>query len=1064
MAGQPLSYEVKDRTINIYPAKKDGEEAKKRVEGVVLDDLGEPLPGVAVRCKEHPDAMCATDMDGKFTLNVPTDGKTLQFTFIGMAPQELAVADAPMKVVMSDKEKKLDEVVVTGYQKIDRKLFTGAASRISGEEAKVDGVGDVSQMLQGKAAGVGVQSVSGTFGAAPKIRVRGASSIYGNQTPLWVVDGVVLEDVVEISADDLSSGNAATLISSAVAGLNPDDIDNFQILKDASATALYGARAMNGVIVVNTKKGKNGHASISYTGEFTVRTRPSYRQYNIMNSKDQMSVLMELEDKGWFNHSKMARTENGGVFYLMNDLIYRGELMNTESARLAYLQKAEMRNTNWFKELFRPTIQSNNSVSISSGTDRSRYYVSMSFLDDPGWSVSDKVRRYTANVNASYDISKWLTFGVSVNGSVRNQRAPGTLDRTADPVSGEYSRDFDINPFSYALNTSRTMSPDETYIMNYAPFNILNEARNNYIDLDMTDMKYQMELTYKPVKGLDLSAIGAFRYVKSTQEHKITGNSNLAQAYRAAGDATIREKNKFLYRDPDNPDAVPEVVMPKGGFYNTTNNILKSYYFRVSGNYNRLIANEHPFNIMAGSEVKSADRQSGFNNGYGFQWDRGGTPFVDYRIIQQLLLGGDNYYGLSQYYDRFVAFFATGSFSYKGRYTFNLTGRMDGSNRLGRSRDARWLPTWNVSGSWNMLEEEFMKHQDVVSTLSLRATYGLTATMGPADNALAVFRNSTTYRGDDGYKESQIYIESLQNKDLTWEKQYEFNFGFDFGVLRNRISLSTEFTLNTKNIQRKDFSWTSNLTFAYNHNEITNLESTSSIFDLMVAEGAPLEGYPVRGLFSLQYKGLNGQGIPQFINEKGELTSTGINFQSTDPAYLKYEGSVDPTVTGGFDNQFKYKALTLGLYFTFQAGNKLRLDPDFSASYGDYSAMPKDLKNRWMKPGDEHYTNVPAIPSSYQYANIENLDIAYNAYNYSDIRVANGGFLRLKELTLSYDFNGEWMKTIGMNRLQLRLVASNLWLIYADKKLNGQDPEFFQSGGVSMPLPRQLTLSIRTSF
>lgn len=361
--------------------------------------------------------------------------------------------------------------------------------------------------------------------------------------------------------------------------------------------------------------------------------------------------------------------------------------------------------------------------------------------------------------------------------------------------------------------------------------------------------------------------------------------------------------------------------------------------------------------------------------------------------------------------------------------------------------------------------------------------------------------NSTTYRGDDGYKESQIYIESLQNKDLTWEKQYEFNFGFDFGVLRNRISLSTdiysrrgfdliglirtsgmggqkwkyanyadmkswgvEFTLNTKNIQRKDFSWTSNLTFAYNHNEITNLESTSSIFDLMVAEGAPLEGYPVRGLFSLQYKGLNGQGIPQFINEKGELTSTGINFQSTDHAYLKYEGSVDPTVTGGFDNQFKYKAWTLGLYFTFQAGNKLRLDPDFSASYGDYSAMPKDLKNRWMKPGDEHYTNVPAIPSSYQYANIENLDIAYNAYNYSDIRVANGGFLRLKELTLSYDFNGEWMKTIGMNRLQLRLVASNLWLIYADKKLNGQDPEFFQSGGVSMPLPRQLTLSIRTSF
>ena len=173
---------------------------------------------------------------------------------------------------------------------------------------------------------------------------------------------------------------------------------------------------------------------------------------------------------------------------------------------------------------------------------------------------------------------------------------------------------------------------------------------------------------------------------------------------------------------------------------------------------------------------------------------------------------------------------------------------------------------------------------------------------------------------------------------------------------------------------------------------------------------------------------------------------------------------MDPTVTGGFDNQFKWREWTLGLYFTFQAGNKIRLDPEFSASYGDYSSMPKDLKNRWMKPGDEHRTDVPVIPSSYQYATIENLDIAYNAYNYSDIRVANGGFLRLKELTLAYDFKGDWMKTIGMNRLQLRLVASNLWLIYADKKLNGQDPEFFRSGGVSMPLPRQLTLSLRTSF
>lgn len=1086
-------------TIQKNASQKDND--KKNVTGVVLDDFGEPLPGVSIRCKEFPDVMTITDINGKFNLQITKKAKTLIFSFIGMETQEKAITNEAMKITMSDKKEQMQEVVVTGYQKIDRKLFTGSASRVSGEDAKIDGVGDVSQMLQGKAAGVAVQSVSGTFGAAPKIRVRGASSIYGNQSPLWVVDGVVLEDVVEVSADDLSSGNAATLISSAVAGLNPDDIDNFQILKDASATALYGARAMNGVIVVNTKKGRKGHSSLSYTGEFTVRTRPSYNQFNIMNSKDQMSVLLELEDKGWFNHSKMARTSNGGVFYLMNDLIYKGELANTQAAKMAYLQQAEMRNTNWFKVLFRPTIQSNNSLSLSSGTDKGNYYASLSFLDDPGWTVSDRVRRFTANMNASYQISKWLTLNVNTSGSVRNQTAPGTLDRTVDPVNGEYSRDFDINPFSYALNTSRTMSPDETYIMNYAPFNILDESANNYIDLDMTDMKYQMELNYKPVKGLELSAIGAFRYVKSTQEHKIMGESNLAMAYRAAGDATIRENNKFLYRDPDNPDAVPEVVMPKGGFYNTTNNILKSYYARFSGNYNRLLFEEHPFNLMAGSEIKYADRQSGFNNGYGYQWDRGGTPFVDYRIIQQLLLGGNQYYGLSEYYDRFVAFFATGSFSFKGRYTLNLTGRMDGSNRLGRSRDARWLPTWNISGSWNILEEEFLRYQNTLTTLSVRATYGLTATMGPADNALAVFRNNTSFRGDDGYQESQIYIESLQNSELTWEKQYETNVGFDIGFLRNRISLSSdiysrkgfdligliktsgmggqkwkyanyanmkswgiEFTLNTKNIERKDFSWTTNVTFAFNRNEVTNLTSTNSIFYLMAAEGAPLQGCPVRSLFSLQFQGLNEEGIPTFINEKGQLTSTEINFQSTDHTYLKYEGSVDPTVTGGIDNQFKYKRWAFSFFLTYQGGNKVRLDPDFSATYGDYTTMPKELKNRWMKPGDEQYTNVPVIPSSYQYATIDNLDIAYNAYNYSDIRVANGGFLKLKEVSLSYDFAGNWMKKIGINNLQLKMVASNLWLIYADKKLNGQDPEFFQSGGVALPIPRQVTFSIRTSF
>lgn len=1072
-----------------------------KVNGVVISgEDNEPVIGASVTVKGKPTIGAVTDLDGKFEFNVPTGTKTLVVSFVGMKSQEVA-AKPNQKIVLESDAQTLEEVVVTGYQKVDRRLFTGAAEKIKGDAAKIAGVADVSQGLQGKAAGVQVQSVSATFGAAPKIRVRGASSIYGNQTPLWVVDGVVLEDVVEVSADDLSSGNASTLISSAVAGLNSDDIEDFQILKDASATALYGARAMNGVIVITTKRGRKGSASISYSGEFTVRTKPSYHQYNIMNSKDQMSVFNELEDKGWFNHSNMARAQNGGVYYKMNDMIFKGELLNTDASKAAYLRSAEMRNTDWFDQLFRSTIQTNNAISITAGTDRARFYASMSYLNDPGWTATDKVDRYTANMNVSYDLSKWVTINLSTSGSVRQQRAPGTLDRKADQVTGEYSRDFDINPFSYALNSSRTLDPNETYIMNYAPFNMQREIRENYMDINMTDLKFQMELNYKPIKGLEFSVLGAFRSVRSSQERKVQGTSNLAEAYRAAGDATIRQRNKFLFKDPSNPDAEPEVVMPNGGFYSVTNNDLTSYYLRSTVNYNTLLADKHPLNILVGQEVKSADRQTGFNDGYGYQWDRGGIPMVDYRIIQQILLGGNQYYGLSEYYDRFASFFATGSFSYMGKYTLNLTGRYDGSNRLGRARSARWLPTWNVSASWNMMEENFMKNQTAVSNLTIRGTYGLVATMGPADNALAVYRNRTTFRGNDGYQESEIYIESLQNKDLTWEKQYETNIGFDFGVLRNRISLSTdvywrkgfdiigyirtsgmggegvkfgnnadmkshgvEFTLNTKNIESKNFSWTSNLTFAYSKNEITNLNTMSRVFDMVTSEGGPLEGYPSRGLFSFKFEGLDENGLPTFMTPEG-VTTTGVDFQSYDLSALKYEGSVDPTITGGFDNQFTYGNWRLGVFFTYQAGNKIRLTPAFSSSYGDVQALPKELKNRWMIPGDEARTNVPVIPSSYQNTTISLLDAAYNAYNYSDVRVADGGFIRLKELSLSYDFkNAKWMKTIGMNNLSLKFVASNLWLIYSDKKLNGQDPEFMMSGGVAMPTARQFTLTLRTSF
>ena len=263
--------------------------AQVTASGTVYDENNEEVIGATVIQKGKPSNGTATDIEGKFTLSVPS-GARIIITYMGYDPYEV-VAGSGLKITLkpSSDANVLDEVVVTGYQKVDA------------TKAKLDGVADVSRSLEGRAAGVTVQNVSGTFGTAPKIRVRGATSIYGDSKPLWVVDGVILSDNVEVSADDLSSGDANTLIASAVAGLNADDIESFQILKDGSATSIYGAKANAGVIVITTKTGRKGTSNINYTGEFTYRLKPNYRDYNICTSQEQMSILREMEQKGWLD-------------------------------------------------------------------------------------------------------------------------------------------------------------------------------------------------------------------------------------------------------------------------------------------------------------------------------------------------------------------------------------------------------------------------------------------------------------------------------------------------------------------------------------------------------------------------------------------------------------------------------------------------------------------------------------------------------------------------------------------------------------------------------------------
>ncbi len=1083
--------------------------AQNKITGTVMQDDGEAAIGATVKVVGSATGVI-TNVNGKFTIDVPA-GKKLEFSYIGYETKRLTPKNG-MTVTLKQDSKVIDEVVVTGVQKMDKRLFTGATTKIDAEKTKLDGVADVTRALEGRAAGVSVQNVSSTFGTAPKIKVRGATSIYGSSSPLWVVDGVIMEDAVKVSSDDLSSGDAQTLIANAIAGLNADDIESFQVLKDGSATSIYGARAMAGVVVITTKKGRAGHSSINYTGEFTYRLKPSYSEYNISNSQEQMGIYKEMAAKGWLEFATLANGSSSGLYGKMYNLIQQYNESNgqfglpfTDAAMNAYLQQAEFRNTDWFDLLFNDNIMQTHSVSISGGTDKANLYASLSAMLDPGWSKSSEVQRYTANVNASFNLSKQLTLTLRTNASHRQQKAPGTLNQSTDVVSGAVSRDFDINPFSFALNTARTLDPNQTYKRNYADFNIFHELNNNYIDIDVMDVKFQGELSYKPFTGLEFNVLGSYRVNRSSRDHNVLNSSNQAEAYRAGvDDPNVMYSNTYLYTDPDKPNSLPISVMPTGGIWIENQNRVRQYDFRGTVNYNKVWNDTHIFNALVGMEANRADYDASENQVFGVDYDRSRLVTITPDFYKQAKEEGTTLFQRSSSWNRRLAYMGNLNYSYKGRYQANLTGRYDGTNQLGKATSARWLPTWNMSASWNAHEEPFFQKwiQETggkFSHATLRLSYSLTGEQTTASNAYPIYYPTIIWRPQSDQQETGMTLYQLGNSDLTFEKKYEFNLGIDLGFFNNRLNLVSdiywrdnqdlmgymntngyggelrkfanvaamkshglEFTISSSNIVTKDWKWNTDFTFSYNKTEITDLLATSRVIDLVGQGGFARVGYDHRALFSIPFVGLNDEGIPQIINENGEVTTTDINFQEHDNLdFLKYEGPTEPAYTGGLNNMVQWKNWRLNVFFTYSFGNKIRLDPVFSYAYSDQSAMPKEFKNRWVMPGDEKNTNIPAIASIAQYYKNRYLNYAYNAYNYSDARVADGSFIRLKTISLSYDFEPQLIKKIGLHTASLKFDATNIWLLYSDSKLNGQDPEFVNSGGVAQPLSKQFTMTVR---
>ena len=925
---------------------------------------------------------------------------------------------------------------------------------------------------------------------------RGQTSINQEAKPLWVLNGVILQDEIDLKPEDLVSEDAKLLIASAIPGLTAESIESFRVLKDASATAVYGPRAIAGVVEVVTKKGAVGASSFTYTNESTFRLIPTYDQYNIMNSQEQMSVIQELMQGGHYEFQNVVTQKNKGVVGKMYELFYEldghgnSRVLNTEAGRRAYLQEAERRNTNWFKQLFQTSVMQNHTLSFSSGNERSTYYASLSLLSDPGWQKGNKFSQYATNLNANYNLSSKVRLGLITDLSYRDQTAP---------IQDGYN---------YALNHSRTLSAKDYYTTNYAPYNIFNEIDNAYIDTDIATLRIQGQLSWKITPKLEAGLMGAIRYQSNTQKTEYKENSNSVLSYRAMPNTTVRDKNTNLYKDPNDPFALPIVALPKGGIREKRDKTSLANNLRATLSYKDTFAEGlHNIALFGGFEMDNAKNTNDMNRNYGLLYNAGNYASFSYLMFKKLQEEFRNYYTIADTENNNQAFFANASYTFNGRYTANGTLRYDASNAFGPSRYLRWMPTWNTGVKWDVTQEKFFTFLKPLSHLSLKASFGVTAVAPSVSNSLEQLYINNPWR-NSAQRELGLEIQNIANHDLTYEKNQELNIGADIGFLDDRINLSVEwfhrhsydligdivtqgtggFTtkkgnmaqmhirgleigLETTNLKTADFSWKTSFIYSRAKNEITELLTTPTIRDMIGYStsatsqgGFARAGYPLKSIFSVPFNGLNDRGLPTFLDERNQSTIGGIRFDSRNVDFLKYAGTLIPTDKGSFSNTFHYKGISLGVVLTYSYGNVVRLRK-LSNIYTDYGNLPRELNNRWQFSGDEAKTDIPVVYTTYtqQVYGYNEVIQAYNTYDYSDIRIAKGDNIRLKEISLGYTFDKDFLRETRIRQLSVKLQATNLALLYADKRLNGDDPDYLANGYTPIS-PKRLIFTLRVGL
>ena len=1080
--------------------------ASRQVQGVVISSEDNmPLIGASVYIKAEDLSKdgnsptitgVITDIDGKFNISVPEGVTRLFCSYVGHEVQELKLVPGKnqYEITLFPSAQMLDAVVVTGYQTVERRKLTAAVGKLNISDETIGAVKSIDQALAGQIAGLSVTSTSGAPGAPAKIRIRGTSSLNGTQDPLWVLDGIPLEGTDVPQSNVLN--DVSNIQQSSIAGLNPADIENITVLKDAAATAIYGARAANGVIVITTKKGKVGKPVINFSSKFTYMPTLSTNRLNMLNSQEKVDLELELL------RSNFAYGDNkGGVSkiisgYGLTDAYKKGGWGALTPEAQTDISRLRNTETDWGDILFRDAFNQEYSLSLSGGNERVTYYTSIGYYQENGNVKGVGLDRLNIVAKTSYKVNRMLKFGVSLFVNRRNNKTyltdtyglvnPVYYSRKANP----YYQPFDANGnYVYDFDVQNNSDTDLGFNIFEERKNTSNEETINALSsIFDAELRFNDKLKFTTQLGLQLD--------KASKE-QIADKESFSMRI-------IRKNSKYW----DSASQSNKYFIPDGGVHKAYENTNSQITWKAMGEYRDSFNDIHELEVMVGTELRKTWYETLFSAGYGFDRQTLTTKpvvFPDEDRARQFPLHQKTYKE-----NAYVSFFSTASYSLMNRYTFGGSIRFDGSDLFGVDKKYRYLPLYSVSGLWRLSNEPFMQGtRKWMDNLAFRVSYGI---QGNIDKNTSPFLLGK-YIVDNilpGGSEHMIDINSAPNKKLRWEKTQSVNVGLDFSVLNQAINLSVDYyyrkgtdligkqmlpletgfvstninwasmvnkgvevSLSTRNVATKNFSWYTNLNFAYNNNKVLR----EAIPEAQTIPGR--EGYPVDAIFAIKTAGLDEEGYPLFYAKEEKKVTLKELYRLQDPfglgftvnsdvtpaeerSFYSYIGSQDTPYTGGLINTFSYKNWELTANLSFNLGGYVRTTPSYNfINFDRGQNVNSDILDRWTPENTDG--RLPALITSEKRADEYYwYDQKSEIYKNLDIWVKKLNYFRLQNLRLGYRLPEKMIKSSGMGSASVAIEGRNL-LVFGSSYKNFLDPESMYNP-YAPPIPKSITFSLNLNF